>query len=214
MDVNTTEACDLQMSTHGLLRSDMVDVSSGDPQPTFVGWSAAGTCASFRDRPEISSIGKVAEIKISSWGYGVAEALDSLDIMPNKHGCMDSLPFVLAKRSRTCQLPERLQRLDPQDTPILTLMPCKWWMGSIRVSYHAHHVSWFTFREKPRASVHPGLVSFLCLKFHRLSRRLTRCKSLPWPRHQKGLQWRYPVYLAQPFHRSIFSATPGSVHPV
>lgn len=63
----------------------------------------------------------MTEVKIPSWDYSVAETLTLLDHTYPRSVGVDLLLFLLARRSRTCQLPVQLQLLDLQDSPRLNV---------------------------------------------------------------------------------------------
>lgn len=78
------------MSTDSLLRCQMEDIRSRNPQTILISWSAAGTGALLVYRPKVVGVGGIAEIQGASLGDRISKALSGkhvFSISSNTYSC-------------------------------------------------------------------------------------------------------------------------------
>ena len=63
------------MSANSLLRGQVEDIRSRNPQTTLVSWPATWAGAFFLYRPEVVGVAGVAEIQGASFGQPISKAL-------------------------------------------------------------------------------------------------------------------------------------------
>jgi len=110
----------LQVCTHSLLGSKMVNERPCYAQAAFLARFAAAACAIRLDRVEVFSERRVLEIEDPFCSDSISEPLKTTVIVATSstHSSMLNLPLsLLAKRSRTCLPREQLQQEDPPDSP-------------------------------------------------------------------------------------------------
>jgi hypothetical protein len=110
----------IQVCTHCLLCSKVVNERPCYTQAAFLARFATAACAIRPDRVEVFSERRVLEIEDSSCSDSIPEPLKTIVIAANSftHSNMMNLPLsLLAKRSRTCLPQERSQQEDPLGSP-------------------------------------------------------------------------------------------------
>jgi len=110
----------VQVCTHCLLCSKVVNERSCYAQAAFLTRFATAACAIRLDRVEVFSERRVLEIEDPACSDSIPEPLKTTVIVANSftHSGMLNLPLsLLAKRSRTCLPPEQSQQEDPLGSP-------------------------------------------------------------------------------------------------
>ena len=110
----------IQVCTHCLLCSKVVNERPCHTQAAFFARSATAACAIGLDRVEVFSERRVLEIEDPACSDSIPEPLKTTVIVANSftHSGVLNLPLsLLAKRSRTCLPQEQSQQEDPLGSP-------------------------------------------------------------------------------------------------